>query len=232
MGNKSSKNSTIISSATCRQEFRQLIVNAFIRDCTNNISPYTIPILPHEVINIITTFYELNCSIFDSTYFTNLTTPLPQSFNNFYKNHDTYFYLTYNGMYCYGDNYYGQLGIGPPYNLIHYTEMFKSEFFIKDKIPLVISKGFLNDHLFIYTKNNLLYAMGQTKSGQFGYYSKGVTNSPCKINFNFNDQLIDIQCGLRHSLFLTSIGDVYMCGESGQEQMFCSFIPGKILLEI
>ena len=97
----------------------------------------------------------------------------------------------------------------------------------------IISHGMIADkHMFIYTLDNELYASGINSSAQFGNEKLTKNKDGHYITWedavedyaelfvaiprfwSDNDQIIDIQCSDTHSIFLTSFGDVYACGDA------------------
>lgn len=102
----------------------------------------------------------------------------------------------------------------------------------------LISTGNSNDkHCFIYSNKHNLYAFGTNQHGRLGItnthihdYIHNNNNSltsdmyfQTKLDNTFlinnGDTIIDIQCGSRHSLFLTALGYVYCCGSNDAGQI-------------
>ena len=94
-------------------------------------------------------------------------------------------------------------------NLLVSYKTYKGIFFNK-QIQL-ISHGTTNKYTFIYTQKERLY---RYESNRFA--------SPILYQHNFGSQIRQIECGDRHSLFLSQKGNVYGCGanDSGQLTKF------------
>ena len=125
-------------------------------------------------------------------------------------------------IYCKGHNHVGQLGMSESHD--NYNKWQINNFFInenKSKIKF-ISNGFNNCHTFFYTINNKLFACGHNSQGQLGIKpnnNENFTPKMCQFKMNYKEKLIDIQCGIYHSLFLTHFGCVYSCGSNKYNQL-------------
>jgi E3 ubiquitin-protein ligase HERC2 len=73
-------------------------------------------------------------------------------------------------------------------------------------------------HTLALTDKGTLYSWGLSKSGQGGHGDRQTIRTPKEIALKERVQFIDISCGDRHSVALTSQGKVYAwgCGEHGQ----------------
>lgn len=77
-------------------------------------------------------------------------------------------------------------------------------------------------HLVIVTKNNTIFTLGNNAYGQCGrqiienelYKGSNIIHRIEKLNglIDENDEIISVECGQDHTLFLTSKGKVYSCG--------------------
>eukprot|EP01084_Bolivina_argentea_P132671 234128_1 len=118
-----------------------------------------------------------------------------------------------NKLYVNGKNGFGALGISKknmhlPYQLIDT---------LNEDIKL-ISNGISASHSFILTSNNILYGSGLNVYGQLGN-GTNKTHVLGVINLNWlnqktNETIIKIECGHKHSIFLTNSGLVFGCGHS------------------
>lgn len=101
--------------------------------------------------------------------------------------------------------------------------------------PTILSIGHKRtQHSFIYTNNHQLYASGNNVNGVFGTGNKAIYKTKIlhqKISTHFiqhkYDYIVDIKCGVKHSIFLTKFGNVYCCGSSQYGQ--CGQIGGQVL---
>ncbi|EKG03274.1 regulator of chromosome condensation (RCC1), putative [Trypanosoma cruzi] len=62
------------------------------------------------------------------------------------------------------------------------------------------------------TRSGSVYGWGRNESGQLALPAPTV-NYPTLINTCFDDRVVKVSCGESHSLFLTSSGQIYGCGE-------------------
>ena len=89
----------------------------------------------------------------------------------------------------------------------------KLEFFTKKGIHIlrVACGGY---HTIVMDEKNDLYGFGKGIFGQCGYGQPEDADFPRKIIFNDKNlnKIIDIKCGGEHTLFLSDIGRVYVCG--------------------
>ena len=84
---------------------------------------------------------------------------------------------------------------------------------------LFVSQGMYNDHIFVNTVKGL-YVCGGNKSNQCGIKKiKDQINKPFKMKYKFKGELTQISCGYKHTLFLTSNGNVYGCGGNNFGQL-------------
>ena len=80
-------------------------------------------------------------------------------------------------------------------------------------------------HSVILTKNGQVLTLGSNAYGQCGrpvindedYFNSKVIHS-VKIPLDENDAIVDIECGINHSMFLSQNGKVYSCGWSADGQ--------------
>ena len=66
-----------------------------------------------------------------------------------------------------------------------------------------------------------MYVIGINRFGQLGVSNLTVfkTGKPIKIEFPFNEKIVDIKCGDNHSLFLTECGQLYGNGDNSIGQL-------------
>ena len=191
---------------------KEFLVTGYARESTNTI-------IPLDVVTIISLYIgDIVFNIYNSKFKKTFSSAI-----RFWINQTAYFFLNSNRrtLFCKGFNYWGQLGIGEALgdgsshkiNTIH-------PFFGNKKKMKFISNGLSNCHVFVYTLNNKLYAMGDNNCGQMGCKTNTPKNfSPILVNYEFKNLLIDIKCGGDHTLFLTDIGTVYSCGDNDYNQL-------------
>ena len=125
---------------------------------------------------------------------------------------DFSFCLTENGdVYGFGDNKYGQLGIGITSS--HVTS--------PQKLVDLANVEFLDCggyHTICKTKDNGVYSWGYNIEGQLGTGGNDKKKSPFKVT-TWPDNIIDIKCGGFHTLILTSNNEVYSCGYNNRMQL-------------
>ena len=86
----------------------------------------------------------------------------------------------------------------------------------KDMKISLISQGMANSHVFIYTMDGKLYGYGQNDYKQLGRTTpKQNENKDILIDTDiFKSNIVQIQCGSSHSVFLTEKGNVFGCGSN------------------
>ena len=139
--------------------------------------------------------------------------------------------LSENGyLYSFGSNYNGQLGIG--------NDNIKS-FNSPQKIESLKDIDFFecSDHTVCKTLNNEIYVWGSNEEDQLGIGNKKITDNIyyCSIPIKCEDwpnDIIDIKCGLHHTLVLTSSQDVYSCGSNEYGQLGQSSTFSHTLLKV
>ncbi len=80
-------------------------------------------------------------------------------------------------------------------------------------------------HSIVLTKSGQVLSLGDNSFGQCGrpiiqdedYFASQIIH-PVQIPLDSQDQIIDIECGLSHSLFLSQKGHVFACGWSADGQ--------------
>ena len=104
----------------------------------------------------------------------------------------------------------GQCGHGTKKDVEHPK---KVEYFTKKGLHIIkIACG--GYHTIVMDEKNQLYGFGKGIFGQCGYGQPEDSSTPKIIEFNDKsiNKIIDIKCGGEHSMFLSNIGRVYVCG--------------------
>ena len=105
-------------------------------------------------------------------------------------------------VFSFGDNYYGQLGLGN-HEKYQGTQLIESLMYIdfaECGDEFTICKGF----------DGCVYVWGRNTYGQLGTGDTKIQNKPFK--YDWKDEIVDIKCGYKHVLILSSNQQVYSCG--------------------
>lgn len=157
-------------------------------------------------------FKNKNEDDYESQYITKATLmPLPKYIKpiDITLGNDFSFILSEDGnLYSFGDNSFGQLGIGNKKmqkkpQLVIFPDGVKAN--------TITSNG--NHSLVIGTDGNL-YGFGQNKHGQLGLGDKRNRATPTKIDLPNEVKPIKISVGFFHSLVVGSDGNLYFSGEN------------------
>lgn len=112
-----------------------------------------------------------------------------------------------NELYSFGDNRYGQLGIGN-------TDTCDTPHKIKlEDIQFVQCGGF---HAHCKSINNVIYSWGRNNHGQLGIGNSDNQNIPILCDV---DNVVDIKCGTFHSIILNSSCEILSCGRNDNGQL-------------
>lgn len=130
-----------------------------------------------------------------------------------------YFYFTSDDQcFAFGFNFYGCLGFG--HNIS--VEGPKNIPELSHKHIIDLYKGF--NFMIGRTSRNEIYTWGQNEHGQLGLGFKSFANDfikPERNEYLSGKQIIDISCGYRHSIALTSNGKVFGWGDNSRGQVGC-----------
>merc|ERR1712232_257903 len=122
--------------------------------------------------------------------------------------------LSENGeVYSFGNNEYGQLGLGNNEN--YYSPQLISS--LKD-VEFIECGGY---HIFCKTLNNEIFCWGYNCDGQLGLGNiiEQYQNTPILCSSLSNEDFVDIKCGLYHTLVLKLNGDVLSCSANHSGQL-------------
>src|SRR5580693_3883370 len=122
-----------------------------------------------------------------------------QQINSFSSIASHSFIITEDGLYSFGYNDYGQLGLG---NNTHQNIPQKITQFNSSNIVSIACGDY---HSFVLTKDGL-YSFGNNNFGQLGLGNNTNQNIPQKITQFNSDTIVSIACGVDYSLILTKDG--------------------------
>ena len=114
-------------------------------------------------------------------------------------------------VFSFGDNQYGQLGHGNNFQykypkqiqFLKHIEALKDIDFVECGSCYAICKTNCND----------IYGWGYNAEGQLGVNRKNTQYKPIKCE-DWPDNIIDIKCGIAHTLVLTATQEVFSCGSN------------------
>ena len=110
-------------------------------------------------------------------------------------------------VYSFGTCKYGELGVGYDSITCNSPQLIES---LKD-IEFVESGRF---HAFCKSINNEVYCWGSNSTGELGLGNNEPNNSPILNPDLSNKDVVDIKCGILHSILLTANQDVLSCGNN------------------
>lgn len=117
-----------------------------------------------------------------------------------------------------GNNYYGQLGIGNKTNQYSFIDITANFNLAVGEIISKVANG--GKHTVVLTNQSNIYTMGENSQGALGNNSTLDHYSPLLINsfftLNVGENIVDIQAGEEHTVFLTSEGRVFSWGDNAQ----------------
>jgi len=122
-------------------------------------------------------------------------------------------YLNESGAYGAGDNSYGQLGLGSS------SGPFLNPVLIASDIVLA---GGGQSHSFIVNSSGAIFGMGIKENSQLCLGDTTDRNVPTMLNISYIP-LKAIACGSASSIFLTSSGNLFVCGSNGVFPTFLFF---------
>ena len=114
-------------------------------------------------------------------------------------------------VYSFGNNDYGQLGLGNNTNFNSPQLIFS----LKD-VEFIESGG--TNYVFCKTKDDI-FCWGANESMQLGIGHTDNRNTPTKCISLSNHSIVDIKNSISHTLVLTSNGDVLSCGDNYYGQL-------------
>jgi RCC1 and BTB domain-containing protein len=116
-------------------------------------------------------------------------------------------------VYSWGDNSYGQIGIGTNYDIQSTPIKVKG---LDSEDVVAISCGYY--HSMALSKNGNVFGWGYNSEGELGISNDNNQNFPIRINIMNGVLIKKIICGQYHSLLISTDGDIYAfgCNNFGQ----------------
>lgn len=109
-----------------------------------------------------------------------------------------------------GENRNGELGIG---------NRIAQQHFVKSPLKDIVQIAATDSHSLFLTSDAHVYATGYNLYGQLGIGNDGYMDQIIPVMIPTLDNIIQIATGNSHSLFLTSNGHVYACGNNAYGQL-------------
>ncbi|KAL9657925.1 hypothetical protein ABK040_015980 [Willaertia magna] len=122
-----------------------------------------------------------------------------------------FFITNLNNVFCNGNNGQGQLGGVSSSRVKNISYFLEDEKFNIKKIACGCN------HTIFLTNDHKVYGLGFNSFFQISSLSEINVTKPTEFNFNFkkeNEYIIDVACGMNHSLFISNFGNVYGVGNS------------------
>jgi alpha-tubulin suppressor-like RCC1 family protein len=119
-----------------------------------------------------------------------------------------------NKFYCWGNNYFGQLGFGSEDQNEFHKNIPKLNNFLSDLNINAIKCGV--NHSLALTQSGEVYGWGCNEFGQIGCGDNNVKVMPTKVTGLNENKIKMISCGENHSLALTESGCVYSWGDNSR----------------
>jgi alpha-tubulin suppressor-like RCC1 family protein len=104
--------------------------------------------------------------------------------------------------FSFGDNHFGQLGLGHNFNVIEPT--------LISNLTGIASKVTCGESHTLLLIDSQVFSFGRNGNGQLGHSQGKDSSVPIKIDID--EKVIDIDCGSHHSGIVTEGGKVYMFG--------------------
>ncbi|XP_072439985.1 probable E3 ubiquitin-protein ligase HERC4 [Chiloscyllium punctatum] len=117
-------------------------------------------------------------------------------------------------VYSWGQNTYGQLGLGEEV----YSQLQPRHVISLTGIPVAqIAAG--GRHSFVLSLSGAVFSWGRNNHGQLGLKSTVDKVSPCRVKQMKKHRVTYISCGSQHTALLTKSGSVFTCGEGRAGQL-------------
>ena len=122
--------------------------------------------------------------------------------------------LTIDGIYSWGDNNYGKLGLGHR-NGVSIPQ--KNNLLCSLITSRIIAISCGSDHTMILTEQGELFACGHNNMGQLGVGHKNNLDKFHKLKLN--EFILSVNCGHRHTIVTTRSGKYYGWGDNSMGQL-------------
>ena len=171
--------------------------------------------IPIIVIQIIFQYYDknniINCTVYGSK---DTITKIIDNITDVYVSETSFYYITKNNkLYVNGRNNESQLGMKESIDEYKIPKLHPS--FANDTIKFV-SQSIFGCHAFVCTTKNKIYGMGTNLRSQIDSSNalRYMTPKLIVLPKQWRGIITSIECGISHSLFLTSKEEVYGCGSN------------------
>ena len=189
---------------------------------------------PNVIVKVIILFYGYNSAfIAFNDDFIKKTNDIINITDIYINKRNIFYVTTLNELYIDGSRVIETLKRYNDKNLItdKVNSSLKKHLFFTDKNGVsIISRGIPNLHWFIYTVNNKLYGFGKNGNSQLGIRQHINKITQIEINNIMKSNIIQIECGDSHSIFLTKLGNVFGCGNNSDYQLTNQLKGNSILL--
>ncbi|XP_053559395.1 probable E3 ubiquitin-protein ligase HERC3 [Bombina bombina] len=132
-------------------------------------------------------------------------------------------------IFTWGQNHFGQLGLGKSFNSQSSPQRVKS----LDGIPLAqVAAG--GSHSFALSLSGAVFGWGKNSAGQLGLNDEQVRESPCHVKPLRTQKVVYISCGEEHTAILTKPGGIFTfgaggCGQLGHDSLNNEINPRRVL---
>ena len=193
--------------------------------CICVLKTYLTPSYPKEIIMLIISMMPPNIKIscgYDCTAFIingdiyvcdqNNLVPKKQIFNKgkidsiyYGMNHTIFINKSKKVMYSWGNNDYGQLGLG---NFVDENTPHQILIYFKSKNKSVACG---KNHTFVVTESDVIYGWGCNENGELGLGDYINRDMPHKLPI---ENVKSVNCGKSYTMILTKQGELFSCGHN------------------
>jgi E3 ubiquitin-protein ligase HERC1 len=110
-------------------------------------------------------------------------------------------------VFCWGSNFWGQIGTGESTNQLEPTELT----FLRNEKIVKIACG--SNFTICLSEDGKVFSFGCSSNMKIGHEGDATIYTPTQVkNFPIQDKIVDIQVGSNHTVFLTETKKVMTCG--------------------